>query len=80
MALSKLPVELTRFGAHLASGTHLDDDPRQEIVVGAGPDPSIGSLILVFDYRDGVITQDFSLQAYPSGWTHGVTVAVGTFQ
>jgi len=70
---------LPRFGAQVASGTDLDSDGRHEIVVGAGPDPSIGSPVRVFDYQDGTVTQDFSLQAYLSGWTHGVTVAAGTF-
>jgi hypothetical protein len=40
---------LPRFGAQVTSGYDLDDDGSQEIIVGAGPDPSVGSLIRVFD-------------------------------
>ncbi len=69
---------LPRFGAQIASGIDLDGDNRHEIVVGAGPDPSIGSPIRVFEYRDSIVSLNFSLEAYPSGWTHGVTVAVGS--
>jgi len=71
---------LPRYGARVASGTDLDEDGRHEIVVGAGPDPSIGSPIRVFDYQGETVTLDFSLQAYPEGWSHGVTVASGSFQ
>jgi len=71
---------LPRFGAHIASGRDLDGDKRHEIMVGAGPDPAVGSLVRVFEYRDGLVHQSISLQAYPAGWTHGVTVATGTFQ
>ncbi len=71
---------LPRFGAHISSGTDLDGDNRHEIVVGAGPDPAVGSVIRIFEYRDGVVAENISLQAYPVGWNHGVTVAAGSFQ
>ena len=68
---------LPRFGAHVASGTDLDGDGRHEIVVGAGPDPSVGAMVRVFEYDGSVVSLRFSLQVFPSGYTHGVNVAAG---
>jgi hypothetical protein len=70
---------LPRFGARVAADADLDGNGRADIVVGAGPDPSIGSPVKVFDYDGTGVDLRFSLQAYPAGWRHGVNVAAGLF-
>jgi len=68
---------LPGYGARVAAGADLDGNGRADIVVGAGPDPAIGSPVRVFDYHGAGVDLRFSLQAYPVGWRHGVTVAAG---
>jgi hypothetical protein len=41
--------------------------------------PGNGSTVKVFDYQDQKVTLDFSLDAFPSVYTHGVNVAAGGF-
>jgi hypothetical protein len=72
--------DLPRHGARVASGVDLDGDGTQEIIVGAGPDPSIGSPVRVFHYLEGEVSEAFSLEAYPQGWSHGVNAAAGLFR
>ena len=68
-----------RYGARLFAGADLDADGKDELVVGAGPDPSVSSPVKVYRY-DGIgVSLWFSLQAFPPSWTHGVSVAAGRF-
>ena len=68
-----------RYGARIFAGADLDADGRDELVVGAGPDPSVSSPVKVYRYDGTSVSLWFSLQAFPSGWTHGVNVAAGRF-
>jgi len=68
-----------RFGARVYGGADLDGDGRNELVVGAGPDPSAGSPVKVFKYNGAGVTEWFSLQAFASSYTHGTNVAAGRF-
>ncbi len=70
---------LPRFGARVAAGCDLDGAGRDDLVVGAGPDPSVGSPVRVFTYDGASVSAWFSLDAYPPGTTHGVNVASGRF-
>jgi len=70
---------LPRYGARVAADVDLDGDDRHELVVGAGPDPSVGSPVRVFTYDGAAVSPWFSLQAYHPGTTHGVNVASGRF-
>jgi predicted outer membrane repeat protein len=67
-----------KFGAKVYAGADLDDDGRDELVVGGGPDPDGGSEVIVFNYDDGTTTPWFTLEAYP-GLSMGATVAGGLF-
>jgi polyhydroxybutyrate depolymerase len=73
------PSAEARYGARIFAGADLNINNRDEIIAGAGPDPSVGSPVRVFRYSGSQVTSWFSLQAYPSGWTHGATVAAGSF-
>ncbi len=73
------PLEQARYGAEIFAGTDLTDDGRNEIVVGGGPDPTVGSPVKVFTYDGLQATLWFSFEAYPEGWTHGTKVAAGRF-
>ncbi len=73
------PAEEALFGANVASGTDLDGNGRDEVVVGAGPDPNAGAAVRVFRYSGSELQQAFDLLAFPEGWTHGATVAAGKF-
>jgi hypothetical protein len=68
-----------RFGAKLFANADLDPDGRDDLVVGAGPDPAAGSPVRVYRYIDSRLDCWFSLEAFPSGWTHGAGVAAGWF-
>ncbi len=73
------PAEEVRYGATVWAGTDLDLDGRDEIIVGGGPGPGNGSTIKVFEYRNNQVTLDFTLDAFPPVYTHGVNVAAGRF-
>lgn len=73
------PSTEARFGARVYGGADLDGDGRNELVVGAGPDPSVGSPVKVFKYNGAAVTEWFSLQAFASSYTHGTNVAAGRF-
>jgi fibronectin-binding autotransporter adhesin len=68
-----------RYGARVYSGKNLDLDGRDALVVGCGPDPSVGSEVKVFRYEGSVVSEWFSLEAFPSSYTHGTSVAAGRF-
>jgi len=72
------PTSQARYGARVHSGADLDGDGRDEILVGAGPDPLIGSPVRVFTYDGQDVGLWITLDAYPAGFTHGVTVAAGS--
>jgi hypothetical protein len=68
-----------RYGARVCAGADLSGDWQDDIVVGCGPDPGVGTPVKVFwyvGYGDGLIRlMDFD--AFPSGYTKGATVAAG---
>ncbi len=66
------------FGAKVCAGADLDGDGRDELVVGCGPDPGVGTPVKVYLYDGNQVTQWFSLEAF-EGMTHGTTVAAGRF-
>jgi len=68
-----------RYGARISAGTDLTGNGRTELVAGPGPDPTAGSPVSVFSLDGTTVTRLFSLQAFPAGWTHGVTVSAGRF-
>jgi len=73
------PAEVSLYGAKVASGTDLDGDGRDEIVVGNGPDPDAGPMVRVFRYSGTALELEFDVEAFPGSWTHGATVASGRF-
>jgi len=73
------PPEQFRYGARISSGVDLTGDGRTELVVSPGPDPAAGSPVIVFAFDDKTVSQLISLQVFPNGWTHGVTVSAGRF-
>ncbi len=76
--LAWLPGEAL-YGASVSSGADLSGDGRDEIVVGAGPDPAVDTHVRVYTTDGAQTTLWFSLQAFPDGWTHGAMVAAGRF-
>jgi hypothetical protein len=73
------PPSESRYGASLCAGADLDGDGRDDLVVGAGPDPAVGSPVRAFRYDGDSASLWFSLQAFPAGWSHGANVAAGRF-
>jgi hypothetical protein len=71
------PSSQARYGATLFARADLDEDDRDDLIVGCGPAPSIPPLVRIFHYEDGGITGWLGFQAYPGGYTHGVNVAAG---
>ena len=69
---------LASYGAEVYAGADLNDDGRDEIVVGCGPDPDVGTPVKVYLYDGEQVIQWFSLEAF-EGLTHGTTVAAGRF-
>jgi len=70
--------ESLQFGVNVSSGTDIDDDSRDELVVGRGPAPEADTEVKVFTYDGSGVSEWFSLEAFP-GLTHGVNVAAGRF-
>ena len=69
-----------RYGARVFAGADLNEDGRDELMVGAGPDPTAGSEIKAFRYNGTVVSVWFTLEAFPSSsWMYGVNVASGRF-
>lgn len=73
------PTGEARYGAEVFAGADLSGDGRNEIVVGGGPDPNLGSPVKVYEYDGQEATLWFSLDASPEGWTQGTKVAGGRF-
>jgi len=67
----------TRYGARIFAGHDFQTDGQDDIVVGAGPDPSTEGRIRVFRYNGVETTLWFSLQAFDS--QYGANVAAGRF-
>ena len=67
-----------RFGARVFAGADLNYDGRDELVVGCGPDPDVGTPIKVYLYDGAGVTEWFSLTAYPD-MTYGTSVSAGGF-
>ena len=76
------PGDQARYGARIYADANLDGNSGDELVVGAGPDPSMGSPVKVYTYDPAteLVSQWFSLDSFPAGWTHGTTVAAGWFE
>jgi len=73
------PSAEVRYGASICAMANLNGDSRDELVVGAGPDPSIGSPVKIFLYDGTQAAEWLSFSAYPSLWTHGANVSAGWF-
>ena len=73
------PAGEVRYGARVWAGDDLDFDGRAELIVGSGPGPENGSLVKVYTYQNNEVTLDFTNEAFPSIYTHGVNVAAGRF-
>ncbi len=73
------PADDARYGANVYAGTDLDDDGRDELVVGPGPDPEMASPVKVYQYDGSQVSLWISLQAFPDDWMKGVSVAAGKF-
>ncbi len=73
------PVGDAAYGARVCSGVDLDGNGRDELLVGGGPDPAMGSQVRVYDSTTHSIELDFTLDAFPPVYTHGVNMAAGRF-
>jgi len=68
-----------RYGARVFAGSDLNGDiSADELVVGCGPDPDVGTPVKVYLYDGAAVTEWFSLTAY-SDLTHGTSVSAGEF-
>jgi hypothetical protein len=65
-----------RFGVNVSSGADLNDDGRDELVAGRGPDPESDSEVKVFIYDGATVSQWISLEAFDDLF-HGANVAAG---
>jgi len=76
------PGDVARHGARIFADANLDGSGGDECVVGPGPDPSLESPLNVYTYDPDteLVSLWISLDAFPSGWTHGATVAAGWFE
>jgi len=72
------PASTVRFGANVEAGTDLDGDGRADLVVGGGPDPSIGTGLKIFTYDGSQVSEWVAFEAFP-GLTEGCTVSAGGF-
>jgi len=73
------PAAEARHGARIFAGADLDDDGRDEILAGCGPDPQRDTRIRAFSYGPGGVEIVFALRAFQPGLNHGVNVAGGIF-
>ena len=73
------PAATARYGATAYAGADLDEDGRDDLVVGAGPDPEMQTPVLVYRYEGGSTSSWFSLDAFSSEVACGTSVAAGRF-
>jgi len=73
------PVDTMRYGARVFADADLNRDGRDEMVVGAGPDPAATSPVRVFRYSGSGVNQWLALDAFPD-LSHGATVAAGNLE
>jgi len=73
------PADEAHYGAQVDSGADLDLDGHDELVVAPGPDPDMESPVNLYIYDDQQVSLWLSLEAFPDGWTHGASVAVGRY-
>jgi hypothetical protein len=69
---------LASYGAEVFAGADLDGDGRDDLVVGCGPDPDLGTPVKVYRYENEQVILWFSLEAFED-LTQGTTVAAGRF-
>ncbi len=67
------------YGAQVFAGVDFDNNGYDDLLVGIGPDPSLGSLIRGFQYTGGSPSQILNFSAYPPDRMGGVYVAAGNF-
>jgi hypothetical protein len=72
------PASTTRYGANVEAGADLDGDGYADMVVGGGPDPSIGTEVKVFTFDGSLVSEWAAFEAFPE-LTGGATVAAGGF-
>ncbi len=73
------PAGEAAYGARVCSGVDLDGNGRDELLVGGGPDPAMGSQIKGYRIDEHGVELEFSFDAFPPVYTHGVNVAAGLF-
>jgi hypothetical protein len=67
------------YGARVFAAADLDGNGRDELAIGGGPDPAIGSPVAVYRYDGSTVSRWFGLEAFDSGMTRGASVAAGAF-
>ena len=74
------PATQSTYGAQVFAGADLDGDGRDDLLVGAGPDPTAGTPVQAYRYLDDTIVPWFSLEAFPAGTTTGSSVTGGRLE
>ncbi len=69
-------METAAYGATIYGGPDLNRDGREELFIGAGPDPDAASLISVYRYDGSELIRWFGLGPF-GGLTYGANVAAG---
>jgi fibronectin-binding autotransporter adhesin len=72
------PPSEVHYGASVFAGADLNNDGRDDLLVGRGPDPDAASLAKAYHYEGGQVTEWFSLDAFPD-LTFGANVAAGEY-
>jgi hypothetical protein len=70
--------DATRYGATVAAGTDINGDGRDDLVVGHGPDPGVGTQVKIYTWDGSAVTEWLALPTFP-GMTQGTKVAAGRF-
>jgi len=68
----------SEYGVKVFAGDDLDGDDRDDMVIGCGPDPTVGTPVKVYRYDGGNVSEWFDLQAF-EGMNYGTNVAAGRF-
>jgi len=66
-------------GGARATCADLDGDGRDELIVSGGADPASGPTVRVYRLVGSRMERVDEYDAFPAGWTHGVSLAAGTF-